>query len=89
MAYERKDGDFILFKNDRKKEDKHPDYTGDILINGETRFLDCWVKSGAKGEFFTGKVGKVKQPKQQDDPYSKPVASNVPPPSQFDDEIPF
>jgi hypothetical protein len=89
MAYERKDGDFILFKNGRKSQDQHPDYSGDILINGETRFLDCWIKTGAKGDFLTGRVGKVKQPKQQDDGYSKPAPSNVPPQSSFEDEIPF
>lgn len=85
MAYEKKDGDFALFKNDRKTEDKHPDCSGEILLNGQVHFIDAWIKKTDKGTFMSGRVGKAKQPKGD----AMPTRSNVPPPAQFDDEIPF
>lgn len=52
----------IAFKNDRKTEDKHPDYTGTFTDhNNVERYLDIRIKVG-KGDkkFLTIKVGKEK-----------------------------
>jgi hypothetical protein len=35
-----------LFKNNRKTSETHPDYAGEININGELYFIDAWLKSG-------------------------------------------
>ena len=35
MAYEMKDGQFSLFKNTRKETEKHPDFTGSIMVDGK------------------------------------------------------
>lgn len=48
MAYERKEGDGVLFKNDRKTDDRHPDYKGNALINGQEMDIGAWVKESAK-----------------------------------------
>lgn len=64
MAYEKKDGDGVLFKNDRKEKDTHADYRGNILINGQEYWLNAWIKEGAKGKFFSLSA-KPKQPKAQ------------------------
>jgi len=61
MAYERKDGDFVLFKNDRKTNPKAPDYKGTILINGEELELAAWKKEGKNGTFMAGSA----KPKQE------------------------
>jgi hypothetical protein len=47
---------WVLFKNDRKTKDTHPDYSGTLNVDGVEYFLDAWVKDGAKGKFFSGSV---------------------------------
>jgi hypothetical protein len=47
MAYENSGR---LFKNDRKKSDKHPDYTGDWTdADGNKMRLAAWIKEGRDG----------------------------------------
>lgn len=45
MAYETRDNSGRLFKNEDKKSDKHPDYSGDALIDGQAYFMDAWLKT--------------------------------------------
>lgn len=49
MAYERKDGDGVLFRNRDKKSDKHPDMSGELLLNGTVYRLVGWKKE-SKGK---------------------------------------
>lgn len=68
----------VLFKNDRKKDDKSPDYSG-TFTDGEGRefFLDAWVREGKKGKFFSVRA-KEKQARRE-------AAST----GSFSDEMPF
>ena len=59
MGYEKKDGDVIIFKND-KKSDKQPDYRGTAQVDGKEMKISLWVKDGAKGKFFSGKIEEDK-----------------------------
>ena len=74
---------WVLFKNDRKQTDKHPDYTGTINVNSVEYELSAWLKEGRKGKFFSGTVKPkreiVKDMRERADPA----------PSAIDDEIPF
>jgi uncharacterized protein (DUF736 family) len=41
-----------LFKNERRKTDKHPDYTGEIDVEGVAYRLAGWVRESKKGRKF-------------------------------------
>ena len=43
----------VLFKNDRKESDNHPDYTGKIDVDGDEYWLSAWIKTGKKGKFMS------------------------------------
>jgi hypothetical protein len=59
MAYEPKDGDFVLNINKRKEKPTHPDYSGHIRIDGKKFFLNGWIKENRETseEFISGNVG--------------------------------
>lgn len=38
----------VLFKNDKKETDKHPDYKGQCQVNGVEMWLSAWVKRSQK-----------------------------------------
>lgn len=51
MAYELKEGQGTLFKNE-KQNDRQPDLKGTILIGGTTYEIAAWVKTSKRGEKF-------------------------------------
>lgn len=53
MPFELKDNSGALFKNDHKKTDKHPDYTGNVKIGGKEKRIAAWIKQGKKGKFMS------------------------------------
>lgn len=66
MAYDKpfeiKPGNFQLFKNHKKTDDKHADWTGTIkLPDGREYWFNMYNKEGAKGAYFSGYIGKEKQ----------------------------
>jgi hypothetical protein len=50
----------ILFRNDQKQDDKHPDYRGSINIDGREYWLSGWRKETKKGTALSLSV----QPKE-------------------------
>jgi uncharacterized protein (DUF736 family) len=51
----------VLFKNDRKKTEKHPDLSGTININGVDHWLNAWSKVSQNGKkFISLSIGKPK-----------------------------
>lgn len=53
MAYEKRDGDISVFRND-KKNGRQPDYRGELLLNGVTYEVALWSKRD--GEILSGSV---------------------------------
>ena len=43
----------VLFKNDRKERDNHPDYKGSAEIDGVEFWISAWIKEGQKGKFMS------------------------------------
>lgn len=82
----------VLFKNDRKDQDKHPDYTGTLNVDGVEYWLSAWIKSGQKGKFMSLSV-KPKEEKRKADPIStgRPLRkqSIIPNDDMDGDSIPF
>ncbi len=52
-GYEQKDNSGVLFKNDKQGNEKRPDYTGNIMVNGTEMWLSAWIKEGAKGKYMS------------------------------------
>jgi uncharacterized protein (DUF736 family) len=73
-----------LFKNERKETEKHPDYTGQLNVNGVDHWVSAWIKKSKTGKTFMSLSIKPK-----DLEASKPalVAAGVVAP--LDDEIPW
>ena len=48
----------VIFKNEKATEEKDPQYTGTVNVEGVDYFIDLWVKESAKTgkKFFSGKV---------------------------------
>ena len=44
-----KEGFGSIFKNNQKKNDKSPDYTGHITLNGKEIRLSCWLATSKQG----------------------------------------
>ena len=61
------EGQFTLFKNNKKTEASQPDYTGECMQNGKKLRLAAWIKEGKNGKFFSGKISEFReaQPQQQ------------------------
>lgn len=90
----------VLFKNDRKASENHPDYKGSINVAGEEFWLSAWIKEGGKGKFMSLSIQpKEAQQRPQSSRGGGPVQRQAPQrrPAQndsfnddfADDDIPF
>lgn len=71
MAYEEKNGDISVFKNDKKEKDTHPDYriTGTGL-DGKKIKGALWLKKDRNGKtYMSGKI--------EEDTYVKPDSGDA------------
>lgn len=85
MPYEPKPGDVSAFKNDKKGNDRAPDFKGYLVAHrdikaGEKLELALWSREGTKGGWFYS--GKISDPRP---------AKNDTPSKRVEDEdaIPF
>ncbi len=58
----------VLFKNNRKETDTHPDLTGHININGKEYWLSAWKNESREGEaFYSLSLGKEREQREKKD----------------------
>lgn len=55
----------VLFKNDKKGNEKAPDYTGKLNVDGKEMRLAAWLREGAKGKFMSISVSEFQKKEQK------------------------
>lgn len=83
MAYEQRDMNGSLFKNDRKEKDTHADYRGSALINGDEYWLDAWINKDRNGNSYMALKFKAKDAASNGRPQSASFETDL------DDDVPF
>ena len=61
--FEQKDNQAAIFKNDKKGNDKAPDYRGKGMVNGKEVEMALWVKTSKAGQSYFSV--SFKEPYQQ------------------------
>ena len=62
--YEQKDNTGALFSNKEKKTtEKHPDYTGNVMVNGKKMRIASWISESKTGMKYMSLKFSDHQPK--------------------------
>jgi len=87
-----KDNSGALFKEAEKKSEKHPDYKGNCMVNGEVMYIAAWINTPKAGGnkymslTFTAQTEQAKYSKATADATQEPVFAE---PVASDEELPF
>jgi hypothetical protein len=70
----------ILFKNNKKEKDNHPDYQGSCMIEGTEYWMSSWLKKGKEGTFmsFAFKAKDKQEARKPDRQPSREPDDNIP-----------
>lgn len=81
--FELRENSGSLFKNSRKTEAKHPDYQGEINVDGKVKRLSAWIKQGKNGSFMSIAVSEPYKKEGGSSQSSTPAFPDTP------DDLPF
>jgi hypothetical protein len=90
--YEKKNGDFTISKNDRKRPDKKdPDAQIRVYWEGEYKYIGIWNREGKDGKFGTGSLANFLSEIGQAAGHTtqQPIKSQSAPQAQADEDLPF
>lgn len=79
----------ILARNENRKTDDHPEFTGSINVEGVDYWVSAWINEGRPGgkmegkKYFRLKINRKDAPRAA----AKPVSKSYDP--DLDDDIPF
>lgn len=77
MAYEHKEGQGSLFKNE-KQNDRQPDYKGTIVIGGTTYEIAAWEKTSQRGSKFLSLQAQLpREHNEQKQVYQSPAPEPI------------
>ena len=77
---EKRDNSGVLFANDKKDNEKAPNYKGNMMVDGQEYWLSAWVKEGKSGKF----MGLAVSPKEEYQPKQAPKKASF-----TDEDLPF
>lgn len=90
MAYEPKEGQGSLFRNERKQQPNHPDYQGQIFIGGVEYWISAWVKESQGGKkFFSISSQPKERPVTTSQQQQSAAAGTSVYPQYKSDDLPF
>ena len=76
----QRDNSGVLFRSDKKDNDRAPDYKGNITVGGQDYWLSAWIKEGKSGKF----MGLAVSPKEDYQPKQAPKKTSF-----EDEDLPF
>jgi len=76
-----RDNSGVLFKSDKRDNEKAPHYKGNITVDGKDYWLSAWIKEGKGGKF----MGLALSPKDHQQK-AKPKSSGF---DDMPDDVPF
>lgn len=88
--YVMKDMSGSLFKNGKKEKETHPDYKGEVMINGEKLSISAWLKEGKSGVKYMSLSFQAPWVKQEEKVESKNRdAAKAAAETEFESDVPF
>lgn len=72
---------FVLFRNDRKKKESDPDYTGSAEVDHKEYYASAWINETRDGRKYM--KGRLREKEE------RPSSEPDPKPKYDDDDIPF
>lgn len=73
---ELKDNSGVIFRNEKKTSENHPDYRGEINVNGHYLEISLWVKTSKDGKkYFSAALSepyRKPEPKPEPEPFDEP-----------------
>lgn len=67
----------VLFRNRRKVQEKHPDYTGSCKIDGKVYYVSAWIKVSAEGTKYFSMAYTERIVDEGNNPISHPQEDTI------------
>lgn len=69
MGFEQREGSGIMFKNDRRTNERAPTWKGTALFEGKEVELAAWEKPGKNGTFLSVSIKAKDASRQPEAPF--------------------